>query len=648
MFKSGLLGVPGKIGLLLAVLIGILVSALEVQPGKAQSDVQIQLTLSKVDSSQFPNVRFYLEAYDDQGNFLTDITPSNINILEDGYVCTVNKVSRIEPGLQIILAVNEAPNLGNHSNGVSYFSRIHDNLLQWADQIPATTVDDFSLSTNSGLPAARLKSGQELKQVLEAYNPDLLVAKPGMVSLSQALDLATDPNPNPLMKRTILFITTIPNQTLADALPSMTERAAQLGVRVFIWLVDPSIASHAVQAEPLLIMAEQTGGKMFTFSGSEDLPDLNLDLEALRYRYEISFLSQNGQSGEHKFTVSLQKDGLQVTSEPLSYAVEVLPPSPMFLDLPAGIERTWTQPEGSDEPILGPQSATLEALVEFPDGYTRELKAARLYVDDQLVAENTTAPFTTFTWPLAAYLESASHQLRIEVEDSLGIKQTSITSLVDVQVMKRPLNLWQTIWQKGYLAGGAAALLAAGVLAFALLSTNRKWHQRRQKRIQQKREEDPLTQSAPVTNLEPLRRKSRSASDVTLTIRRSDLGLPDAPAPARLIRLSARGNLQSEQFIPLYQQELTFGRDPQQAVCVLDSTSVDQIHARLCRSNDGVFILQDIGSMAGTWVNYQMIPAAGKCLQHGDVIHMGLESFRFELNHPLRIRQPKISIYEEE
>jgi DEAD/DEAH box helicase domain-containing protein len=52
------------------------------------------------------------------------------------------------------------------------------------------------------------------------------------------------------------------------------------------------------------------------------------------------------------------------------------------------------------------------------------------------------------------------------------------------------------------------------------------------------------------------------------------------------------------------------------------------------------------GSVAGTWVNYMLVPTTGTRLEHGDLIHIGRVGFRFSLREPQRVRKPVIMIEE--
>jgi predicted component of type VI protein secretion system len=119
-------------------------------------------------------------------------------------------------------------------------------------------------------------------------------------------------------------------------------------------------------------------------------------------------------------------------------------------------------------------------------------------------------------------------------------------------------------------------------------------------------------------------------------------------ASARLVRLSDSGHPIPSASLALARKEITFGSDPQQAITVLDSPSVDPLHARLYHSPENGFMLVDAGSTAGTWVNYAPVSGAGMRLEHGDLVHIGRIAFRFELSQPDAQRQPVVIPYREE
>ena len=114
-----------------------------------------------------------------------------------------------------------------------------------------------------------------------------------------------------------------------------------------------------------------------------------------------------------------------------------------------------------------------------------------------------------------------------------------------------------------------------------------------------------------------------------------------------LVQVTEDGEPVKDTTFLITMNELTFGADPKQAVLVLDNPSTEPLHARLWRTSEGVFYLEDSGSVAGTWVNYAPVAANGTLLHHGDLIHIGKTAYRFNLSHPKHVRKPVVTTIEE-
>jgi predicted component of type VI protein secretion system len=94
--------------------------------------------------------------------------------------------------------------------------------------------------------------------------------------------------------------------------------------------------------------------------------------------------------------------------------------------------------------------------------------------------------------------------------------------------------------------------------------------------------------------------------------------------------------------VPLVGLDIVLGRDPSLAAVVLDDASVDGMHARLIRQAGGNYLLRDQGSIAGTWVNYHLVPEAGTILEHGDLLQLGRVEFRFEVAGEIPQRELRV------
>lgn len=588
------------------------------------------------DTTQFPVISFFMEAYNAHGGFIHDLQPADVQVLENGELLKADALTLSQPGLQFILAFNNGPQMAKRgSSGASLYETIQKHLLSWAQNQHAST-DDFTLITNDGLQTIRQAEPQRWMQEISAYQPDLNQSKPGLGSLTQALDIATDPNPRPNMKRVLLYITVPPTDNSISALPNLTGRANQMGLSIFVWVASPDGKASSPGVDALRQMAEQTGGALFLYSGSQTLPDPEAYLRPLRYIYQVTYTSAIQQGGTQRMTVVIGDSSSESTivSDEQVFNINILPPNPIFLAPPAQIERTF--PKNRRNAPAEPGEMKLNVLVEFPDGYPRALRSSSLFVDDVKVAENNSAPYDSFAWDLTAYDTSATHILKVEVEDILGMRQSSAEIAVEVQVEPpRGLALLQNI-QPQRIMIAVAILLAALALGLVLWLGGR----RRLQIIDRKQRQalkDPVTQPVPIQQDQP-RRKPVSREHPSWP---RPAALPKSPA--WLVPVDDGSQPLPGANIPVQRREITFGSNPRQATCVLNVPSIDHLHARLYQPREGEYYLADAGSVAGTWVNYAPASADGTRLEHGDLISIGQITFRFELANPAALRKPKVT-----
>lgn len=598
--------------------------------------------ISAPNTTRFPEIVFYLEAYDSTGSFIPDLTPEDMTVLENDDPRPVTDIQLVEPGVQIIVAFNAAPVMANRIAGETIFEKLRARLEGWAEDQPGQTNDDFSLVTGEGVQTIRQTEPRRWKQKMEEYQPDLMQSKPSLSGFSQALDLTTDPNPNAQMKRAILYITPLPADATLEALPNLAARAAESKVRVFVWLVADTTADTSPAAEALRSLARETGGHFFLFSGVETLPNPDVYFGPLRKLYQVSYTSGVRSAGKQDLQVEIERTGVRARSEVEAFTLNVQPPNPMFLEPPARIERS--APGGQNGSALQPSDVTLKMLVEFPDGYMRPLNRAELYVDGELADANTEAPFDVFAWDLNDYATSGNHRLQIKIQDALGFEQASSEIPVEIMVVQpAQITLRDQVSPRRLIIGGAVFLAAAALLAVLWLSGKRHWFSSAERLRSARRMKDPVTQPVEIAQDQP--RKSKDAASESPSWPRPSA---NRNAPAWLVRLDENNQPVAGNTIPVLRRETTFGSSPQQASCVIPSPSISGLHARLTLTRDGGYLLADTNSVAGTWVNFSPVSTAGVILQHGDIIHLGQIGFRFELANPGHVRAPQLSEYEDE
>jgi hypothetical protein len=262
-----------------------------------------------------------------------------------------------------------------------------------------------------------------------------------------------------------------------------------------------------------------------------------------------------------------------------------------------------------------------------------------LYIDGRIADENTATPFERFSWDLSEYTVEGQHTLKLEVVDSLGLNSTSVDLPVLVIIDRPQVDVRTTVSRNRMMVASLAVAMAGAVLVLVLILGGqirpgllRSYRKRRRRNI------DPVTQPVRVkTEPEP----SRAPGWM------NRLHWPQRRVPPKAYAYMARFDDSDQSTgnppIPVAGEEITFGRDPLQAIQVLDDPSVEALHARLRREVDGTFRLLDEGSTAGTWINYMPVPRDGARLEHGDLVHIGRISFRFSEREPERVRRPVVT-----
>lgn len=638
----------------------ILLAGLLLPPSaSAYAQNPTSVTILSADGTGFPAIQVDFEIFDASSSFVTNLTAQDVTLYEDDSPVRLNSLELVNLGVQFTVALNLGADLANRYNGLTRYEAVQQTLVAWAQSRPISSKDSFSLATNTGLQVIRSDHPVDWSEALSQLDPDLYASMPGLTALSRAVDLAGDAAPVEDMRRAILWVTPLIPSSDLTALSDLASRVKQQGTPVFIWLVASanSLSYSAEVFNALDALAAHSGGSLLLFTGQETLPDPDLYIDRLRYRYRAVFNSRLNYTATHQLRVEVQQGGASIASPNQPILLTIEPPKPIFLSPPASIERSLTEVEGEEKKLL-PDLIALRILIEYPDGHPRDLQSTRLYVDDLLVVENTAEPFDQLEWDLSTIQTSGRHTLRVEVVDILGLSAASISMPVDVLVEGSTASA-----KDGFLSGVNGLVVAAIVLAGAVLLgvialAGRQminWNQTRFNRANR----DPLTQ--PVIPRPDRRRKEAlvpltPASQERFTWPRQATAAFSS-APAWLIHIPGNGSIEASQnhlstpstvdnSIPLNRRDTTLGSDVQRVHFVVDHATVSGLHARISQTAEGNFQITDAGSVAGTWVNFAPVPEQGLLLIHGDLIQLGKISFRFELANPPQERQVIVAPYE--
>lgn len=615
----------------------------------AQTVGSAWLTPPRTDA--FPRIEAFLSVRDPQGHFVHGLRATNIRLTEDDQSLAVAELNELRPGVQFVVAFNPGPAFGvRNSKGVSRYEFMVKGLSQWARSRQGSTVDDCSLLTVQGSEISHVSSPDEWLSAVVTGTIDFKSTVPNLDQLSRAVDIAADPAPRPGMGRAVLFITPPIEDDLSLPLENLAARAGEQGIAIFVWLVIPAGAPQTKGGDQLLNLADKTGGKTFLYTGEETVPDLEQYLEPLRNVYQLAYNSRIARSGIHQLSAEIQASSLQASASAQSFEFQIEPPNPVFVSPELKVQRTLLTTD-EDEPQaaaelasanFAPAEQMMQILVDFPDGRVRPLARTALYVDGVLVATNTEPPFDQFRWNLEAYQTSGEHLLRVEAEDILGLVGSSMEIAVQVTIVRPAQNTLNVFYRNTPVLAGLAILLAGAVLLLVLVIGGR-IRPRSVGALQgsRRKKSDPVTQPVPVRSEPAAHRLPNWVNRLQWPQRRI------APqAYAFLTRFTETDNAATATPIPVTADEITLGADPNQATLVVNDPSVDPLHARLVRQEDGFFRLADEGSVAGTWINYTPVSSEGAQLQHGDLIHIGRVGFRFSMRQPAQNRKPVVIVQE--
>ncbi len=614
----------------------------------AQSSARVELY--PPDTSQFPDLVVPAVVHDPAGNLVSGLSAADITVLENGSRLPAEIVEEERRGVTFAVVINDGAALGARDHdGRTRYELISETLQIWAMQGARSEEDEYGLFTpgQGGASGSEPSSHLLLSAWLEAFN----AYRPTLTSIPLTLDTinaAIDALPAPAAstaglapERVILWITPLPEGVVLDELPSLAQRLKEAGIHLFIWSASPPSAFESPGASVLNDLALSTGGQYFPFSGPEALPDLETYLAPLRSFYRVHYHSAVISPGDQTLALEVKMpDGGDLTSDTQSFVVNVAPPNPMLVSPPVAIRRT--APAGSAHPLenLQPVSQSIRILVEFPDKNPRPLTATRLYVDGKVAGENLAEPFDQFTWDLSAYTTSGVHRLKVEAVDDLGFSKESVETPVQITIVLPEPGLIDKIRASLSPAAWVGVALVAAMLVTGAAAGARRLIRKIRLARQKRRSEKPAVKGNRPASLP----ESRAFPAGSRPAHRPVL---DGKPLAHLAPLDEAGLPLPGPAIAITGREITLGREASQASMALDSPTVDGLHARLRLGPDGAYTLYDLGSVAGTWVNYTLIPPEGVKLGHGDLIHVGRLAFRFEYQEPERLPKPTIRPYNE-
>jgi hypothetical protein len=600
-------------------------------------------SLSNLSTEDFPLIQAYLDVHDAQGNFIHGLNADQVRILEDGNPRPVTQLTELRPGVQVVVVINPGPSFAIRNNkAISRYDIIKETLRNWAKSRLGSNIDDLSLLITGGPAASHTSNPAQWISALDAEQVDTRTARANLDILFRAAGLVSDPLPRPGMTRAILFITAPPEGQSDQSLDNLAAQVSEQNVPIFTWMVSSTGAFSTQSAQQLMTLSEQTGGKFYTFTGEETLPSPEEYFEPLRHIYTLEYESGVSTSGTHQVVAQIETGEASVETPAADYGIELQPPKPAFVSPPLEITRQASAESNKEAESnqadggFAPQEQHLQVVFEFPDRRLRTLVYSALLVDGAIVAENLQPPFDQFTWSLDTYTTSGLHQLQVQARDGLGLTGSSVEIPVQVlveEINPSPLGGFQ---QNLPLLGGLFIVLAGAVLLLVLVIGG-KIRPRAHRVARNRRRSDPVTQPVHYATEPSLHRRTGWANRLQWPQRGTG-----PQAYAYLYTIQNPDQPDTVPPIPITTDEVTLGSDQGMSTLLLDDPSVEALHTRITRQEDGAFRISDVGSIAGTWVNYSPVSKGGTRLEHGDLVHIGRIGFRFMLRKSTSSRKPVI------
>ncbi len=604
-----------------AIFLALLVFAALASPVFAASRAFV--TIFDVDTAGFPEISAWVQAWNQQGRFIGGLSAKDVVVKEDGQPRPVVLWHEERPGAQVVVAIEPGRALGvRDALGVSRYEYIYNQVHSWADS-EQEAIYDISLYAADGVEVAHLADFAPFVQALDAYQPQTSAQEAGLKALAEGLRLASDPTPRPGMGRVVLWITPLPSEDAVANLGQYLALAQQSRVRVYVWLVGMAEITATPQAKAIREFAEATLGQMVVFSSEETLPVLHDLFEPLTRVYRLTYKSEAFQGQSHTMEVMLHAPEGDLSSEAVSFDFSLQPPAPVILNPPEQIVRTL--PAGETDPThRQPMEQEVRVGVSFPDERPRDLARVTLLVDGQPEDVLNAPPYDALTWDLTPYLHSGAHTLQVEAEDVYGLVGRSQPVTVQLTVPKVQTGVKATLSAYRTPLAVGIVLFAGVVLLLVLLTSGRR---RARTAI--------VDADVAVAKADGRSYSVRAWWAQRLSRRKAAQG---AAALAYLVPLPAAQpvveNPQEVSREPLVVRaaDIALGSDPAQADVVIDDPSVEALHARLWRTDEGAFFIADQRSTAGTWLNYAPVSPEGARVQDGDLIHLGRAGFRFRLD----------------
>ncbi len=588
--------------LILCLVAGIIFQATSPVVGQ---EIPARVVIEELETREFPKMTLSFKIPGGLGEN-TSLSANQVKVIENDQQIAVDSLTSEYVGVHFGLVINPERTLVlNYPNGNNNYNRMLTAMRELGSDLTPITGDVYSLFINPDIHYDQLANYTEWKNALEGYKENQRQMTSSLQSFEDAIRLLTSNTPS---KETVLvYMTPYVEPDQIPELTALIQRAGEAGIQVHVWMTTAAVVIGSAYETDLQAVCATWGGSLTILSGSQIPTNPREYLKGKGYRYTVTWESEIRSGSTQQISLRLSPSkGAVLTSAVKNVALEILPTSMKFSNLPDQLSVTIQ----SDERIE-PAELPIQAAIEFPDGFPREILNSSLYANGSLIQERQEPPFGDFLLDLSPFRDQNKLSLQLRLEDDLGFETRSEMKYIELTWVDikadEPKSLASSLWL--WLGLGLAAL---GLLAVIILPTRLK------KKTAKPAAAEPAAAPTP-----------RVA--------------PESYVPVKtygsLIRLDRDNTPSAEKPLLLVREVTLIGKDPQLANLVLNDDALEALHAEIHAFPDGSTRLTDFHTIAGTCVNFEAVDTKGVEIHHGDILHFGRLSYRF--NSPNRVTSSK-------
>ncbi len=559
------------------------------------------LIVQPPETSQFPEMTVSFKLPYAHSEMISGLQLSHLTVYENGELIKPDALNKERSGIHFTLAINPGTPLDLHDvEGVSSYEKLREALVDWAESRSSLIGDSWSFVGDDRVLTSNSRDREIWIDSLNAYQPNFRSLQPQLSSLELAIDLSMKRVVSFGVDKAILFITPAPSADQIEALNEMSKRASSAGIQVSVWMVDEAYYLTNDQGGALLDLANNTGGDLFNYTGSEVFPNPELNLVDLGYYFRLSYQSTLRDTGTNPLRIELKTADGEISGESTPFYIEVKPPNPILICPPSFINRTQS---GEETGELQPSIQAIEFMVEFPDDHPRQISVSRLVVDAKVVDEQEGDTIGVLNWDLTPISNSGEHSIQVEVEDSLGLSARTILTPVHVEVVVQEAEQDYDFAEIGLMILGVFFAISMIILIPRFI----RWY----------------WQSDSLNKILPARLIKERGNGKDLSKVNDD----NNEVLAKLISLESQAGNANDS-LNITHSRVWIGCNPGEELFLFTDPSINNAQAVIEHSEEN-FWINDLDTSEGTWVNYVRIGRQPVKLQTGDILHLGNNGFRF-------------------